>query len=217
MGSAALQAALAEHRQGKRYGIGKAAGSEPAAFRRSVGKRGKFGAQKTMVDGITFASGWESRCYEDLRALQLGGSIADLQLQVPFPVEINGCIVFVYIADFVFRDLAQGGVWRVIDAKGKVLADFQLKARAVSALYGVAVECWFDPNEKKREPLVYDMLTAEPARKRPRTGKRSVAPEWATERRLALAAGMEPTAPDSGQESAPAPKGRRPRQRGAGA
>ena len=56
-------------------------------FRR---KRNKYGAIRTKVDGINFASKGESRRYKELVLLQEAGHITDLTLQPRFPLEVDG-------------------------------------------------------------------------------------------------------------------------------
>lgn len=101
--------------------------------------RSKYGARKTVVDGITFASKKESDRYRELKLLEKAGKICNLRLQVPFELipaqyEETGevytkgknkgkpkrgkCIekAVVYYADFVYQNM--GGDRIVEDVKG---------------------------------------------------------------------------------------------------
>lgn len=46
--------------------------------------RSKYGARKTVVDGITFDSKKEANRYLELKLLERAGEICNLRLQVPF-------------------------------------------------------------------------------------------------------------------------------------
>ena len=70
-------------------------------------KKSKYGAVKTEVDGITFASKHEASRYLELRLLEQAGEIINLRLQVPFeliPKSKYGMPIR-YIADFTYNDL----------------------------------------------------------------------------------------------------------------
>lgn len=107
-------------------------------------KPNKYGAQKTTVDGIRFDSRREAKRYGELQNLQRAGVISDLDLQVRIPLEgrrgpLRGKSgrALVYVADFVYTDVATGQ--RVIeDAKGKKTRDYLLK-KAILAAQGVEI------------------------------------------------------------------------------
>ena len=67
-------------------------------------KSSKFGAKKTIVDGITFDSKWESERYGQLKAMERGGIVTDLELQVKYDIVINDIKICKYIADFVYKE-----------------------------------------------------------------------------------------------------------------
>ena len=56
----------------------------PNRLKRSDTMQIKYGARKTVVDGIMFDSNKEAQRYRELKLLEKAGKIADLQLQVPF-------------------------------------------------------------------------------------------------------------------------------------
>lgn len=101
--------------------------------------RSKYGARKTVIDGITFASKKEANRYCELKLLERAGEICCLRLQVPFElipaqyeetgeVYMKGknkgkpkrgrCIekAVVYYADFVYQNMGSDRI--VEDVKG---------------------------------------------------------------------------------------------------
>ena len=101
-------------------------------------RRSKYGAIKTGVDGITFASKAEAGRYLELKALAAAGEIKNLELQPKFRCEIAGKKVCDYFADFAYFTKSK----RVVeDVKGIETAVFRLKKKLVEALYpGVKIE-----------------------------------------------------------------------------
>lgn len=114
-------------------------------------KKHKYRAQKVEVDGVTFASKAEGRRYRDLRLMEQGGVIRDLELQPRFPIEVNGEPVKLrsagypggrrvsYVGDFAYTDVRTGRR-RVEDVKGMDTPLSQLKRALVETIYGVEVE-----------------------------------------------------------------------------
>lgn len=98
-----------------------------------MARRSKYAAIPTVVDGIRFASKREARRYAELRLLERGGEIANLELQPFFPCVVNGKSVCTYIADFAY--LSRGGVRVVEDVKGVKTPVYRLKKKLVEALY----------------------------------------------------------------------------------
>lgn len=97
------------------------------------GRRHKYNAVATVVDGIRFPSKTEARHYCALKALQDRGEISDLKRQVRFPLVVNGELICTYVADFTYRE--PGKALRIADdAKGYETAEFKLKAKLFRAL-----------------------------------------------------------------------------------
>ena len=102
-------------------------------------RRNKFGAKKTVVDGITFDSQREAKRYSELKLLQRAGQISHLELQPAFklsvgdrPVRFASGRQAVYRADFAYWD----GKKRVVeDAKGFRTAEYKLKRAIVEAMH----------------------------------------------------------------------------------
>lgn len=96
----------------------------------------KFGAVKTVIDGITFASKHEAKCYSELKLLEKEGVITNLALQVSFDLCVNGMHVCKYVADFSYR--INGNLF-VADAKGYRTPVYRLKKKLMLAVYGIEV------------------------------------------------------------------------------
>jgi len=95
-------------------------------------RRGKYGARKTEIDGITFASAKEARRYAELKIEERAGLIRNLELQPVYEIAINGVRVCKYVGDFrYFRDQD-----RVLeDVKGQKTPMYRLKRKLVEAAY----------------------------------------------------------------------------------
>ena len=104
-------------------------------------KSSKFGAKKTVVDGITFDSKWESERYGQLKAMERGGIVTDLKLQVKYDIVINDIKICKYIADFVYKEESSDGKIREIveDAKGFETPEFKLKKKLMKAVHGIDI------------------------------------------------------------------------------
>jgi hypothetical protein len=98
----------------------------------------KFGNIPTRIDNVTFHSKKEAHRYLQLKAMQEGGLISDLELQPAFNLCVNDVKVCRYIADFRYRDLALDRVV-VEDVKGMRTKEYQIKARLMLACLGIEV------------------------------------------------------------------------------
>ena len=128
------------------------------AFKSSA--RSKFKAVRVVVDGQKFDSKAEARRYGELKALEKAGEIRGLALHPSLPLEVNGVLVAIYVADFTYYDL-KAGKFVVEDVKGymrrkskakrprgdgTVLSSaphvrvFEIKRKLLKALYGVEVK-----------------------------------------------------------------------------
>jgi len=111
-------------------------------------KRPKYGAIRTVVNGITFDSKREAEYYRKLLILKNAGEIADIELQPKFPYKIiytlqhpNSPIVEKkeeYRGDF--RVTFADGTVEVIDTKGFATAVFKRKKEVVEKLYGITIK-----------------------------------------------------------------------------
>jgi hypothetical protein len=104
----------------------------------------KFGAIKTEVDGITFASKKEARRYSELKLLERAGQIRNLELQRRFPLKIGNRLICTYVSDFVYCTNPKPGAknvgeFIVEDAKGMKTPVYKLKAKLFEALHGFPI------------------------------------------------------------------------------
>jgi len=104
--------------------------------------KSKYGNQKVIIDGHTFASKKEGQRYRELKLMEHAKIISDLQIQVAFHLVVNDVKLGKYIADFVYdRDdekvIEDVKGWR--DKSSPVYRLFKLKAKLVEAIYGIEV------------------------------------------------------------------------------
>lgn len=124
-------------------------------------KKSKYGAKKTVIDGIEFQSKKEGRRYQELSWLQKTGAISDLKRQVKYVLipaqrepdrvgarggKIQGRLIereVAYIADFVYIDKTTGEIV-VEDVKGcksgNAYAIFTLKRKMMLFFYGIRIK-----------------------------------------------------------------------------
>lgn len=107
------------------------------AKRRWSGKRNKFGARKTIVDGITFHSKKEAKRYGELKVLLNLGVIEKLTLQERFTIAVKGKKICTYIADFTYTEKTHGEPPRAVieDVKGMLTDVFKLKWKLMQVIY----------------------------------------------------------------------------------
>lgn len=89
---------------------------------------------KVIIDGIKFDSGAEGERYKVLKAKEKAGLIKNLQLQVNYPLIVNGLKICDYRADFVYE---VGGKTVVEDVKGQLHDVFKLKYKLMFACHGI--------------------------------------------------------------------------------
>ncbi len=100
--------------------------------------RSKYGAIRTEVDGITFASKKEAAHYGKLKILERAGKITNLRLQPSFRLEVNGQPICKYVADFEYFDVERREL-RVEDAKGFKTPAYKLKKKLMKAIHGIEI------------------------------------------------------------------------------
>lgn len=101
-------------------------------------KRHKYGVKRTERGGIVFDSLKEANRFSELKLLERGGVIKDLELQPRYDVVINGHKICWYQADFRYFDLEKG-VQVVEDVKGMKTPVYRLKKKLVEALYPITI------------------------------------------------------------------------------
>lgn len=102
----------------------------------------KYGAKKTVIDGIAFDSKAEASRYLQLMLCKKSGVITDLQLQVVF--ELAPSVVIKgrkkpplrYIADFVYR---QDGKRVVEDCKGFLTDVYKIKRHLMLSVHQIEI------------------------------------------------------------------------------
>ena len=114
--------------------------------------KSKYGNRKTLVNGISFDSAHEASWYEKLLLLERAGEIKNLQLQVSFPLRVDGIVVQRYRADFWFWERAllrdhgaiKEWVWAIVVADAKSegttrVRDWPRTKKLCEACYGVPI------------------------------------------------------------------------------
>lgn len=111
--------------------------------------KSKYKAIKTEVDGIVFASKKEAKRYSELKWLEKGGRITDLELQPKFDVVVCGVKICTYKADYKYYEVSEimrGESVRVDcekmiveDVKGFKTPVYRLKKKLVEAIYGIEI------------------------------------------------------------------------------
>jgi hypothetical protein len=89
-------------------------------------------------DIVWFDSRAEMSRAADLQIAFKQGTIANLQRQVRYRIDVNGEHICDYIADFVYTHWQYGEV--VEDVKGHSTADFRLKKKLMKAVLGIDVK-----------------------------------------------------------------------------
>lgn len=120
------------------------------------GNKSKYGAKKTVVNGIEFDSKKEAKRYTELHLLETAGAISDLRMQVKFvlipaqrePDSVGpkggikkGKVIereVDYIADFVYKDNSSGETV-VEDTKGFRTTDYILKRKMMLFFHGIRI------------------------------------------------------------------------------
>jgi hypothetical protein len=92
----------------------------------------KYNNIPSVCEGIKFPSKGQARRYRELLLLQSAGEINDLQLQVKFPLVVNGTRVAFYIADFTYNE---NGSKVIEDFKGVSTSIFRLKWKILQAMF----------------------------------------------------------------------------------
>lgn len=102
--------------------------------------KNKFGAKRTIVDGIAFDSKAESRRWVQLKAMERRGLISGLLRQVPYRLEVLGVLIAIYKADFVYVDQAGREVVEDVKCEATITPAYRIKKRLMQAIHGITVE-----------------------------------------------------------------------------
>ena len=108
--------------------------------------RSKYGSKKTIVDNIKFDSKWEAERYGQLKAMERGGVVTDLELQVPYDIVVNDVKICRYVADFRYKKESNHTITNdeyyveiVEDAKGFETPEFKLKKKLMKAVFNIDI------------------------------------------------------------------------------
>ncbi len=128
----------------------------PPHMAKQKATKSKYGAKKTVVNGIEFDSKKEAKRYTELHLLETAGAISDLRMQVKFvlipaqrePDSVGpkggikkGKLIereVDYIADFVYKDNSSGETV-VEDTKGFRTTDYILKRKMMLFFHGIRI------------------------------------------------------------------------------
>ena len=105
----------------------------------TVGKRSKYGAQKTVVDGIVFDSKRESQRYHELKLMQLAGEITGLELQPAFDLVVRDTFIGKYLGDFRYADKRGNIVIEDVKSSATRTPLYRLKRKIVEAIYHIEI------------------------------------------------------------------------------
>lgn len=97
----------------------------------------KYNANRTKVDGISFASKAEARRYSELMLLAKAGQISALVLQPKYPLHVKDWKIGHYIADFSY--IGADGKQVVEDVKGFKTDIYRWKKKHVESEYGISI------------------------------------------------------------------------------
>lgn len=102
---------------------------EGLALQAAAKKKGKdkYGAKRTVLDGITFASGGEAKRYAEIALHQKLGLIRNLTCQIKLPIIFNGIHICNYTADFSYEELTPDYEDKTKASWKPVVEDFKSK------------------------------------------------------------------------------------------
>lgn len=103
-------------------------------------RRNKYGAVRTTVEGITFASKHEARRYVQLRHLERAGIIQDLRCQARYAFVVNGLEVGSYRPDFEYVICETGEVITEDAKAGPTRTEaYRLRKKLMVACHAIVV------------------------------------------------------------------------------
>ncbi|MBR3697576.1 MAG: DUF1064 domain-containing protein [Clostridia bacterium] len=102
-------------------------------YQKNKGKRSKYGASKTKIDGHTFDSQKEAEFYSDLKFRAMAGEIAGFCLQPRFILAPG----LEYRADFIVFN--NNGSFEIIDVKGFKTKEYIAKKKVLEDKYNLKI------------------------------------------------------------------------------
>jgi hypothetical protein len=110
----------------------------------------KYGNKSKNVDGVSFQSTGEADRWSELLLLEKAKKIRNLQRQVRYRLVVNGELICVYVADFVYDEGA-----RTIVEDFKSIATmtptFNIKKKLMKACLGIDIRIMMKGGEYKRK------------------------------------------------------------------
>ena len=97
----------------------------------------KYNAQRTKIDGISFASKAEAARYSELLMLAKAGQVRGLVLQPKYPLHVKDWKIGSYIADFAYIDAS--GKQVIEDVKGFKTDIYKWKKKHAEAEHGITI------------------------------------------------------------------------------
>ncbi len=99
----------------------------------NAGKKSKYGAKKTNIDGITFDSQKEANFYCDLKLQSAIGDIDGFCMQPVFILAPN----LKYKADFIIFN--KDGTFKIVDTKGFKTKEYIAKKKVLEDKYNLKI------------------------------------------------------------------------------
>lgn len=107
----------------------------------------KFGARKTIVDGITFDSAREAKRWQELKLLERAGKISQVERQVVYvlapAVRLSGekrlKPALRHVLDFRYFSIEERGIFVHEDAKGRDTPVSRIKRHLMKSVHGIDV------------------------------------------------------------------------------
>ena len=104
-------------------------------------RKNKYGAERTEVDGIVFASKKDAARWQELRLLERAGHIRNLQRQVPImlmgqrgPLKSRDGRQMRLTVDFTYEDKSLGWATVFEEAKGRATRDYLVRFAVAQAM-----------------------------------------------------------------------------------
>lgn len=102
-------------------------------FKKKRGRIQVANKEERTYDGIVFHSKREMVAYISFKSLAQAGAIAKVEMQVPYPLIVNGVLVTTWVADFVVTEL--DGRVDIYDSKGWSTPEYKIKKKLFEAIH----------------------------------------------------------------------------------